>query len=226
MRAISSMTFAVGLVLAYEMFSTTFAADPPQQKPKAPRQGYKAPDFTLSALDGSEVNLFTLLKTNPVVLVVLRGYPGYQCPACTHQVADLVARAEKLKSAKARVVLVYPGPAASLSERATEFLKDRKLPEGFTLALDPDYKFITAYGLRWDAQGETAYPSTMVIDHQKTVRFVHVGKTHGDRAKPDEVIKALPGVDWRPPSPSECQIIEDEQLAPAPRVPNTWPAWR
>ena len=195
MRAKTVVALAAVAMLGCGTLGVARAADPPQQKPKAPRQGYKAPDFTLTALDGSEVNLFTLLKTNPVVLVVLRGFPGYQCPACTQQVADLVARSEKLKSAKARVVLVYPGPAASLGERAIEFLKDRKLPEGFTLALDPDYKFITAYGLRWDAQGETAYPSTFVIDHQKTVRFVHIGKTHGDRAKPDEVIKALPGVD-------------------------------
>lgn len=195
MRAISARTLAVVLVLACGLLSTTLAADPPKQKPKAPRQGYKAADFTLTALDGQEVNLFTLLKTNPVVLVVLRGYPGYQCPACTQQVADLIARADKLKSAKARVVLVYPGPAAKLGDRATEFLNDKKLPKDFTLVVDPDYKFVNAYGLRWDAAGETAYPSTMVIDHQKTVRFVHIGKTHGDRAKPDEVIKSLPGVD-------------------------------
>jgi len=195
MRAKMSTSLVAVTMLVCGVLSMVRAADAPQQKPKTPRQGYKAPDFTLTSLDGQEVNLFTLLKTNPVVLVVLRGYPGYQCPICSREVNDLLAQAEKLKSAKARVVLVYPGPATNLGERATEFLKDRKLPEGFTLVVDPDYKFVNAYGLRWDAPRETAYPSTFVIDHQKTVRFVHTSKTHGDRAKLEEVIKALPGVD-------------------------------
>src|ERR1700739_2755243 len=45
-----------------------------------PKVGDKASDFTLAALDGSEVKLSTELAHGPVVSVMLRGWPGYQCP--------------------------------------------------------------------------------------------------------------------------------------------------
>lgn len=54
--------------------------------------------------------LSELTKTGPVVLVVLRGYPGYQCPICTRQVADLRRNADEFAKLGAKVVLVYPGP--------------------------------------------------------------------------------------------------------------------
>jgi peroxiredoxin Q/BCP len=163
------------------------------EAPKAPREGYKATDFTLNQLDGTPLSLFDELKKSSVLLVVLRGYPGYQCPICSMQVGDLLKHEKELADAKAQVILVYPGPAEKLDERAAEFVKSRKLPENFSLVLDPDYTFTKAYGLRWDAPNETAYPSTFVIDRQKTVRFAKISKTHGDRAKTEEAIKKLPG---------------------------------
>ena len=60
-----------------------------------------------------------------------------------------------------------------------------------TLLLDPDYSFTNAYGLRWDAPRETAYPSTFVIDTDGTVRYAKISKSHGDRAEVSDVIKAL-----------------------------------
>jgi len=53
------------------------------------------------------------------------------------------------------------------------------LPANVHLALDPDYTFTNLYGLRWDANGETAYPSTFLIHADKTVVFSH-GQYHSD----------------------------------------------
>jgi thioredoxin-dependent peroxiredoxin len=92
---------------------------------------------------------------------------------------------------KAHVVLVYPGQAAELKQRAAEFLHGEKLPEPFVLALDPDFKFTLLYGLRWDAPNETAYPSTFVVDGGRKVKFRKVSKTHGDRAEVEDVLAAL-----------------------------------
>jgi peroxiredoxin len=175
-------TFSLGLLLA----GFSFAAEP-----AAPKIGDKAPDFTLAAVDGKAVSLSKLSAAAPVALVVLRGYPGYQCPICSMQVADLVKHADELKSSGAEVVLVYPGPAENLGERAKEFVKGRLLPENFSFVTDPDYKFTESYGLRWDAPRETAYPSTFVIDKEGIVRYAKISKTHGGRAKTDEVLKAL-----------------------------------
>src|SRR5213075_1162254 len=116
-----------------------------------------------------------------VVLVVLRGWPGYQCPICTRQVHDFVPKAEKFTAANVQVLMVYPGPADGLQAHAQDFLKDKNWPKDFLLVVDPDYTFTQSYGLRWDAPNETAYPSTFILDKEGKVLFAHVSQEHADR---------------------------------------------
>lgn len=168
--------------------STALAAE--EKAAKTPSVGDTAPDFELSELKGAKIKLSTLAEKSPVVLVMLRGYPGYQCPFCTAQVGQLLQQSDKL--AKAKVVLVYPGPAAGLKEHADEFVRGKDFPANFYLLMDPDFSFTNLYGLRWDAPHETAYPSTFVLDTKRKVLFAKVSKGHGDRAKPDEIVAALP----------------------------------
>ncbi len=158
---------------------------------KIPAVGDAAPDFTLTALDAEPITLSKLTADSPVVLIVLRGYPGYQCPICSAQVGSLISRSKEIAETGARVVFVYPGSADNLSERATEFLKSKKLAEPFVLVTDPDYRFTEAYGLRWNAPSETVYPAAFVIDQQGKIRFAHVSMTHGGRAKTVDVLQAL-----------------------------------
>ncbi len=155
-----------------------------------PKVGDAAPDFTLNTLDGKAVSFSKETAQQPVVLVVLRGWPGYQCPICTRQVHDFVAQAESF-AGKARVLMVYPGPAENLKAHAEEFLHDQQWPKEFLFVTDPDYTFTKAYGLRWDAKGETAYPSTFIIDSKGKVRFAKISKSHGGRSSAADVIKAL-----------------------------------
>ncbi|MCX6612325.1 MAG: redoxin family protein [Acidobacteria bacterium] len=68
---------------------------------------------------------------------------------------------------------------------------DKNLPAGFELVLDPDYKFTTQYGLRWDAPQETAYPSTFLIDSKGMVFFSKISKTHGGRTTTTEILEEL-----------------------------------
>ena len=156
-----------------------------------PVVGDKAKDFSLRTLDGQEVQLANLLKQGPVALVVLRGYPGYQCAACDLQVRDLIQSAEKFQKAKTKVLLVYPGPAEQLKQRADEFVHGKTLPANFYLALDPDYSFTKLYGLRWDAEKETAYPSTFVIEPSGKITFAKISQTHKGRASAGEVLQGL-----------------------------------
>ena len=107
------------------------------------------PKISLSTTcTGCAVTLSSMTAKSPVVLVVLRGYPGYQCPICSIQVGGLIGNAKELADAGARVVLVYPGAVADLNQRGGEFLKGKNLPEHFAFVTDPDYKFTTAWGLR------------------------------------------------------------------------------
>jgi peroxiredoxin len=125
------------------------------------------------------------------VLIVLRGYPGYQCPLCNEQAADFLNRSDKFQEKKATVVFVYPGPADNLKRYAEEFLAERKLPDHYLLVTDSDFKFTNDYGLRWDAPKETAYPSTFVIGTDRKVKFVHTSRKHDGRAGSAEVLKAM-----------------------------------
>src|SRR5688572_1540040 len=112
-----------------------------------PKIGETVEMFTLQSLDGEKVELKKLLKEGPVVLAVLRGYPGYQCPACTRQVGGYVKLADDFARAGATVVFVYPGEAKELKTHAQEFLKQTELPAPLMLVLDPDHRFVTASGL-------------------------------------------------------------------------------
>ena len=158
-----------------------------------PNVGDKAPDFTLSTIDGSKVTLSAELKTGPVVLIVGRGWVGYQCPFCNRQFGDFLKNEEPLKAAGARVVWVYPGPAEDVQKRAEEFAAGR-FPTNFRFVLDPNYTFTMSYGLRWDAPQETAYPATFVIDRGGIVRYALVSRTHGGRATADDVLTALAAI--------------------------------
>jgi alkyl hydroperoxide reductase subunit AhpC len=89
------------------------------------------------------------------------------------------------------VVFVYPGPTDGLQEHAQAFTANRQMPPNFRVLIDPDYAFTFAYGLRWNAPQETAYPATFVLDPTGTVRFVRVSREHGDRVPAAETIKVL-----------------------------------
>lgn len=157
-----------------------------------PAVGAKAPDFTLSTPAGKAVTLSTEEGGHPLVLVILRGFPGYQCPYCVRQVHDFVDHASDFKAKNTRVLLVYPGPPANLDEHAKEFLeKLAGLPSNVVLVADPDYRVTNQYGLRWDAPRETAYPSTFVLDGKGMVVFEKISHTHGDRLSAQDALDHL-----------------------------------
>ena len=155
--------------------------------------GDKAPDFTLKTLDDQTMRLSELTAKGNVVLIVLRGWPGYQCPICDRQVQDFIASEAGFAEAKAQLVFVYPGPANALKNHAEEFKswKGKQWPKEFLYILDPDYTLVNAYGLRWNAPQETAYPSTFVLDKKGVIRFAKISHGHGDRTQAAEILKAV-----------------------------------
>jgi len=157
----------------------------------APNVGDRAPDFTLAQIDGKKLALSAELKRGPVVLIVGRGWVGYQCPFCNRQFGDFLKAAGDIEAAGARVVWVYPGPADQVQTRAEEFAAGRPFPPNFRFVLDPSYALTRSYGLRWDAPQETAYPSTFVIDRTGVVRYALVSKSHDGRSSAADVIAAL-----------------------------------
>lgn len=183
--ALKTQTIAVGLAaLCLALSFPTRAATPP-------KAGDTAPNFSLKTLDDKTVELRELIAKRRLVLVVLRGWPGYQCPICERQVRDLIGGAAKLKTHDVQMLFVYPGPADQLKAHAQDFLQNKDWPSDFLFVTDPDYAFTNAYGLRWDAPNETAYPSTFIIDRKGNVQFAHVSKEHADRIGLEQLLKQL-----------------------------------
>lgn len=171
-------------ILSSLMLSSVYAGSTPQV-------GDAAPDFTLNTLDGHAVELSNLTAKSDVALVVLRGWPGYQCPLCTAQAHDFIQNVDKLKAAGVQVVMVYPGPADDLAKHAGDFEQNKNWPDSFLLVLDPDYTFTESYGLRWQAEHETAYPSTFLIGKDGKVIYSHVSHQHGDRVKAETLLAKM-----------------------------------
>ena len=178
-----------GLMLA--LVCATLAGGPAFAK--TPEVGAKAPDFTLSTPSGKVVSMSSERQGRGLVLVILRGYPGYQCPYCVRQVHDFVEHAPDFAARNVRVLLVYPGPPADLNQHARKFLeKQANLPSNILLVTDPDYAVTNLYDLRWNAPNETAYPSTFVLGKDGSVVFEKISRGHGDRLSAQDALDHLP----------------------------------
>ena len=159
---------------------------------QTPATGSKAPDFTLATPTGTSVSLAGETAKGTTVLVVLRGFPGYQCPYCVKQVQDFLAHSSEFVAKKTNVLFVYPGPPAELDQHAKEFLeKQTELPSNFKLVIDPDYTMTNLYGLRWDAPHETAYPSTFILDRHGKILFEKISRSHGDRTSAGDILSQI-----------------------------------
>ena len=178
-------------VLLLSLIAMAAALSPPLRAAMPPKVGDRAPAFSLNTLEGKLIELQQLLKHQPVLLVVLRGWPGYQCPLCTKQVREFTAKVADFTAQGAKVLMVYPGPASALQAHAKEFLQEKDWPKEFLFVIDPDYAFTNLYGLRWDAKNETAFPSTFVIGRSGTIQFAHISRRHGGRVTAETALEAL-----------------------------------
>jgi peroxiredoxin len=150
-----------------------------------------APDFTLLTPGGASLQLSSLAARSRVVLIVLRGYPGYQCPYSLQQFNDFQAYANKFAALGTQILFIYPGTSANLASLASDFAPAKLLAENVHLVIDPDFTVTNLYGLRWNATGETAYPSTFIVEKDLSVHAVKVGKLHGDHPTAADILAAV-----------------------------------
>ena len=154
--------------------------------------GDRAPDFDLPVVGAADyLKLSDEYDEGPVVVIVLRGYPGYQCPVCSRQFASLANRATALGKEAHRVILVYPGKAEMLERHAERFKGSRSLPEPLVIVRDDGMKMVASWGLRWNSRRETAYPATYVIDRNGRIRWKKVSQSHAGRSTVEEILKQL-----------------------------------
>ena len=161
-----------------------------------PEEGSKIGEITGTTINGADFKLSKLVAKGSVVIVMLRGFPGYQCPICSTQVAGYIAKAEEFeKQRNTPIVFIYPGKVNNLEKRAKDFtapLEEKvDLPSNLIFLLDQDFKITNQLNLRWDKPEETAYPAAFVIDHDGYIQYAKVSDNHGDRATADEILEFL-----------------------------------
>jgi len=166
--------------------------------------GETAPDFSLSDATGKQVNLSTLLKQGPVVLVF---YRGAWCPFCNMHLHVLNESLPQFKKLGAQLVAVTP----QKPDKSAEQLKKAGYP--FTVLSDLDSDVMKAYRLYYEMDKELVkvykksgldvaifngpgryvlpVPGTFVIDSKGIVRARHATTDYTQRMEPAEIVKAL-----------------------------------
>ena len=182
----------VGLVTLSIQLACLLSVTVLAQKPNSLDVDDKAINFELPTVgEKSYVELREEFKQGPVVVVVLRGYPGYQCMMCSQQYGSLVNRAKALAKEAHRVIVVYPGEPSELERHAKRFMGSRAVPEPLVLVRDAGMEMVSDWGLRWEKHHETAYPATFVVDTNGRIAWKKVSSSHGDRSSVEEILRAL-----------------------------------
>ncbi len=129
--------------------------------------GKRAPDFTLSADDGTKVKL-SQLRGKPVVLYF---YPRDDTPGCTREACAFRDRKHKLSELGAAVL----GVSTDSVESHQKFRDKHRL--NFPLLADPQHKVAEKYGawrekVRFGKKSTGIQRSTFLIDADGVVRKV------------------------------------------------------
>ena len=193
-RAMGSKRWAMAmatLAAACSLWCGTAVAQTPPAN-GTPAVGGRAADFTLRALDGTTVQLSKeLAKGEPIVLVVLRGWPGYQCPFCTRQFGDYLANATRFDKVGLACSSSTRGPGEGLREHA-EALSPR--PGNAQGLSSPARSRLCLYERIWAAL-ECAAGDGLPVDvrGRRDGRDVlpQTSRGHGDRVTADAVLKVI-----------------------------------
>jgi peroxiredoxin len=131
-----------------------------------------------------------------VVLVILRGFAGQVCLACSSQTVALARDIQRFRDAGAEVVVVYPGSVESLPAflEAVRNLEDRFVPP-FPVVLDVDCAAVKTFKI----EGALAKPTSIVIDEQGVVRWAYVGKKPTDRPSAADLLAEVARISAKKP---------------------------
>lgn len=133
------MVLTRALLIGWSVLTTIVGPPGDGQSARAPRvvPPAPAPAFTTTDVLGQSVSREGL-RGKRVLLSFMR---DAGCPICELRLARLAQRADSLKAAHTRVVLVYESDAATMRQ----YLVDKDLP--FTFVADPEGELYDAFGL-------------------------------------------------------------------------------
>jgi len=134
------------------------------------RVGARAPDFTLSASDGSVVSLARVLEQGGVVLAF---YPGNHTQMCDRQLRVMAEELDRFRAAGVTPFGINPAAV----EEHREYAASLALP--YLLLSDPGL----AVARRWQAvapSGDQVTRTVYLVDRTGTIRFAARGMPGAD----------------------------------------------
>lgn len=192
---------------AVDMATMTKAANDLAAKMPSPglKAGTRAPNFTLNNPYGKPVELNTLLKKGPVILVF---YRGAWCPYCNLELHALNESLPNFKKYGATLIAITP----QTPDKSLEQVNQDGYP--FEILSDLDDRVMKAYKLYWEVPPEldAAYkhsfgldvaafngngrrglpvPGTFVIDKSGIVRAAFADTDYKKRMEPADILTAL-----------------------------------
>jgi len=174
-------------------------------KPKGLTTGTKAPDFELTATDGSTFKLSAELKKQPVVMLF---YRGQWCPVCHRYLTAFMEEVPKITATGAKVIAVAP----ETNENIKKIVDATGI--NFSVMQDPDYKVMKAYDVLFNVteayqqkikdklktdiaenngkdEASLPVPATYVIGQDGTIKYVQFDLNYKNRASVKEILEHL-----------------------------------
>jgi len=151
--------------------------------------GSRAPEFLLSPLNGQGiVSLSGCLKRGVLIVEFMR---GTWCPNCGKRMAKLELAKDEILQTEAQLVYIAAEKGDGVWN-PKKFLEQR--PVSFPFLLDEDRTVTKAYGL-YHRLGidafNIAHPASMVVDRDRTIRYIYRGDSQSDRAPLDQVLAVV-----------------------------------
>lgn len=123
-----------------------------------------SPNFKTQLVTGVEFDLYNTLKSGPVVLNFIF---GTWCPFCDTQLKKIRDWQEKMNK-NITMLIVSSEP----KDKIREWLNENH--SNYIFASDPNFEVIELYSMKhW--MMNSAKPATMLIDSDKTIRFIFDG---------------------------------------------------
>jgi cytochrome c biogenesis protein CcmG/thiol:disulfide interchange protein DsbE len=152
--------FVLALGAGWIWISAAPTGDTPSGRIPAPRQGFQAPDFSLTTLTGEMVTL-SELRGQPVLINLWATW----CPPCRAEMPDLQATYEKYNQ-QGFTILAINATYQDSQTSAASFVEEYGLT--FPILLDTSGETARLYQMR-------ALPTSFFIDREGIIQEVVVG---------------------------------------------------
>lgn len=158
----------------------TFKGEPLEIKGTQPKVGDKAPDVTVKARNGDDVQLYNFITDKPVVVSVVPDVETRTCELQTKNFADKLAEED----------VIYLTVSRNTVDQFNDWNKENDL--NLVTLSDTNGEFGREFGLEIDLDGNAVLArSVFLLDADGVVRYVQIVPEVVDEPDYDETLAAI-----------------------------------